>query len=824
MLSHRFWLASLVALTLCATASLSQDSPKEGFILSTAPVKRFGSNQFRHGSRVQTLMFAPKGAFPEAPDDSLLVAAGGNDPIRLWNVETGQRVKTIDIPWVQSVAWNAKDRNLVAGTVFRSLRIISPTDPSQDVKYEAAPAGLKAVAVSPEGKPILGGCQDGQLVLYIPSTRKAVHVLAHKGEVNAVAAAPNGKLFATGGGDRAIVLWKLKPDNSGGVDKLTALTTGGMVNSLIFTPDSKFLVSAGDDRVIRLWNVAEGKLAAHTFEGHKDSVVALALSDDGKTLAATSYDGTLSLWNLDKREKLRSIPIRFGDADALALSADGKIVAVGGGNNVIRLFDVDTGKERQISPGSQSPLAKLALSPSLGKLTSLTSTGDLHQWDAKTAGLAKSWSAKTTPLVQQDLFLIAAPDESVLITGSSMQPSLDLWEPATSKHLGLFPLPAGEVLTAAAFSSNGKTLALAFRSGLVNLVDWPSRTVRAKLKAAGQVQCVAFCPNAPVVATASGGKVQLWDVPTGQILRQFICKEETPDNQQPAVADLAFSPDGKTLAVSGYDAVIRLMDWTNGKNLLSCEGHTAAATSLAFAPDGRTFASGSFDKTVRLWETFTGKQVEVFKDHDGPVTGVVFAPNGRTVYSAGADARAIAWNPTTLILDTPAKLDPAKLQSIWTQLASENGNLGQAAAWKLVASPKDAAAFLGAQVYLLDPKKVDQLFRDLDAFDFPTREKATQELEKYGRWMEGRLETALQDPPTLEVKRRLERMLGQLRTTGALSLRQERLRMLRVLQSLEQIADQPALKILDDLARGAAEPELQREAELSLKRLQKRAG
>jgi WD40 repeat protein len=821
MISHRVWFGSLAALAVCAAVPVAQETPKVEFGLASGPVMRFGSNQFRHGSRIQCLMFAPKGAFPEAPDVALLVAGGGNDAVRLWNPDTGQRVRNIDFPWAQAMAWNPKDRDLALAGAFRSLRIVSPREPSQDIKHENAPAALTAIAVSPDGKPILVGCQDGQLLLFYPSNRKAVHVLGHKGEVNAVAAAPAGKMYASGGGDRAIVLWRLTPD---GLEKVKTLAAPGMVRALTFTPDGRTLISAGDDRAIRLWNIDNGAMA-HSLEGHKDTVAALALSEDGKTLVSTGHDETAIVWDFATREKLRSIPLRFGDVDALALSADGKQIAVAGGNNVIRLFDAETGKERLLMPGAQTPLARIAYFHSLNKLTAATANGEIHQWDTKSAAFGKTWATKAAQGVQQEIFLIAAPDESALLSGSSTQSALDLWEPGTGRHLGQVSLPAGEVLTALNFSPRGTALAIGFRSGQVHIVGWPSREVRVKLKAAGAAQSVAFCAEAPVLATASGGKIQIWDVPTGQALRHFFAKEDVPENQQPAIADLAFSPDGKTLAVSGFDAVIRLIDWPTGKLVHACEGHTSAALSLAFAPDGRTFASASFDKTVRLWETFTGKTIETFKDHHGPVTSVAFSPNGRTLYSAGADTRALAWDPSVLIFEKApaAKLDAGKLQGLWNAMAAESGAVGQAAAWRFAASPKEGASFLGSRVYLLDPKKVDQLFSDLDADDFTTRENATQELEKYGRWMEGRFEAALHDPPSLEVKRRLERMLGLLAKAG-LPLKQERLRLLRAMQVLEQIGDQAAIKVLDDLARGAAEPELQREAELSLKRLQKRAG
>lgn len=811
-----------LAMVGCGALLQAQEAAKGDLGFSTQPSKIYGSDQFRHGSRVQCLTFATKGAFPEAPDAVVLIAGGGNDPVRVWNADTGARVKTIDAPWTQSLSWCPKARMLVAGSAFRSLRALNPSAGGTDVKHENATAGLRVVAISPEGKPILAGMQDGQLLLYFASTRKAIVVPAHKGEVNALAVDASGKLFASGGSDRAIILWKLAA-NLDGLEKVNSFQAPGMVHALAFTPDGKTLLSAGDDRAIRLWDIGTGKIT-HSLEPHKDTITALALSADGKTLVSTSYDETAAVWDVETRKKRHALPIRFGDADCLALSPDAGLFALAGGNSVIRLFETATGKERLLTPGPQAPLAKIALAPDKNRLTTLSAAGDLHQWDAKAGNVVKAWPTKTAPLVQQDVFLLRSPDDTVLLTGSSAQPSLDIWDTATGKSLGTLPLPEGQTLTGAAFAPSGKTIALAFRSGLVHLLDWPSREVRARAKASGPVLALAFCPDRPVLATASAGKVQLWDVPTGQVLRHFLAKDDMPENQQPAVADLAFSPDGKTIAVAGFDGVVRLVNWTSGKLLYACEGHTSTIGAVAFAPDGHTFATASFDKTLRLWETFTGKTIETFKSHEGPVLSVAFAPDGRTLYSAGADSRVIAWEPASLILTGGGKIDPDGRKPFWDSLAVEVAPVGQRAVWRWVASPKDTPEFLGAQLYLLDPKKVDQLFRDLDSKEFVVRETATQELEKYGRWMEGRLETALQDPPSLEVKRRVERMLGLLRVNNALSLKQERLRMLRVMQILEQIGDPSALKVLDDLARGAAEPELQNEAELALKRLQKRAG
>src|SRR6266436_6202345 len=74
----------------------------------------------------------------------------------------------------------------------------------------------------------------------------------------------------------------------------------------------------------------------------------------------------------------------------------------------------------------------------------------------------------------------------------------------------------------------------------------------------------------------------------------------TPSPPTNVVWSLAFSPDGKQLAVGGADAQIHLFNVADGKLIRSIPGHTGAVTGLTFHPSGTVLASCSKDRTVRL--------------------------------------------------------------------------------------------------------------------------------------------------------------------------------------------------------------------------------
>ncbi|MBH8573401.1 hypothetical protein I8752_10315 [Nostocaceae cyanobacterium CENA369] len=110
------------------------------------------------------------------------------------------------------------------------------------------------------------------------------------------------------------------------------------------------------------------------------------------------------------------------------------------------------------------------------------------------------------------------------------------------------------------------------------------------------------------------------------------------------ILSVAFSPDGKLLAIGDTNGEIRLYQISDWKQLLTCKGHTNWVLSLAFNYDGSTLVSGSTDHTVKLWNTSTGECLQTLTGHEHEVWSVAFSPDGQTVVSGSDDQTMKLWS------------------------------------------------------------------------------------------------------------------------------------------------------------------------------------
>jgi hypothetical protein len=149
------------------------------------------------------------------------------------------------------------------------------------------------------------------------------------------------------------------------------------------------------------------------------------------------------------------------------------------------------------------------------------------------------------------------------------------------------------------------------------------------------VNALAFSPDGKRLAIGGYRAVTFWEVATG---RPIACLSGLAG----PVQSLAFRPDGTQIAVAavapGMPGEVRVYDAaTLAPVAPALSGHTDQVFCVAWSSDGKRLATACQDKAARLWEWPSGKLLFTFKDHGDGVTRVCFAPDGKSLYTACMD-------------------------------------------------------------------------------------------------------------------------------------------------------------------------------------------
>jgi WD40 repeat protein len=763
-----------------------------GDILPPGILARMGTLRWRHGEPVATLVFAPEGR---------ALASAGGDVVRLWDVGTGTELQQFAHDLVCAVAFSRDGKTLATASGTGTLCLWQTATGKQLQGFGGGYQGkVHALAFSPDGKFLASGNADRIVRLWEVATGKEVRQYAgHEGQVFAVAFSPDGKFLAAG--SKGLRLWEVD------TGKLAAQFGGEyLITTVGFSDTGQELAAGEEDQQVRFWDLTSRK-EVRKFRGGRG----VALAVDARHWASVGKDHTVRLGTPNADQERRGFAIRDGDADLLALSPDGKRLASVGANGVIRVWDVATGKEPLASHGHQGRVAFVAYAPDGRSVTTGSADGTLCQWDAATG--------KERPRLQRLVAsrqILAVSADGKLLAYRDQDRSVRLWNCAEGKELQRWAGPEDDLACCAAFSPDCATVALGYPNHPLRLVDLASPNKSSRSPGPRSIQGLVFSPDDKTLAfVAEDGKFHFWDLARDTEIAQT--------NEARTHGPAIFSPDGRQLASCMEGGIICVWETATGKELRQYQGHPDVTCALAFSPDGRVLASGGADPFVRLWETASGQGLRRLAGHRGPVTAVAFAPDGLTLVSGSTDTTLLLWDLGRSRSAEPVRLEPARLESLWTTLAGGDGSKAYDAIWTMTAAPKDSLPFLLDRLQLFfgaDQERITRMIADLDHDEFSTRERATADLMQLGKLADPMLRKALAKPPSLEVQRRIERILQKIK--GGVPWAQERLRLVRLMEVLEKIGTAEARQGLEKLAQRAPEPDLKQEASAALERLARR--
>lgn len=227
--------------------------------------------------------------------------------------------------------------------------------------------GLKSYWVSPSDSVSSG--QNSPMI----SALIVAAAIGHTDSATCVAYRPDGVVFASGGWDNVIRIWRADDG------KHLRLLKGhrSHVTDIDFSPDGKRLVSSSGDGTVRIWSPGDGRLL-RTIQARTSYVAAVEWADTGAFIASAGYDNRVHLWNPTTGKLIRTLTGLKSDAYAMGVSPDGKHVAAGGPSGGLVVWSSADGKRRQEFPGWVNAIGDVAFRPDSRVVAYLSLGGDFR--------------------------------------------------------------------------------------------------------------------------------------------------------------------------------------------------------------------------------------------------------------------------------------------------------------------------------------------------------------------------------------------------------------------------------------------------------------
>jgi WD40 repeat protein len=629
-----------------------------------------------------------------SPDATVLAAPTAKGNVQLWDLSTGaavgHRLKDGDLFPKSPTELVFSRTGLLAGH-YSCISVALCTkeqighstvvvwDPAtRRPRQLASSDGFASPSFSADGRRVAAYAADGRVRVWDTARGSLIAAGSAADAATGVALSPNGSMVALASAEsRHISTWRI--DGRRLTARRTMVSAAHAPEAVTFSGNHMVASTARDGRVT-VWDVTSGKSIGDLPSAGGVPVVDVASTLDG-TLATVDARGVLRLWSAATQRPLGT-PHPAGpaaQAGSVAFTSDGRLLSVG---RDIRVWDLSHW-EQSGSPLYRQPggVTAMAMSPS-GLLATAGPTGDIM------LSQVGDQSSRSIHAEQGAITALAVRSDGLLASGGA-DGTVRLWNSDTAERVQTLPSNDQGSIAALAFSPDGADLAVGYHRGPHDPATddlpvwvWPLASGEVTYLDAGlaeRVSALAFASDG-AFATAGEDHLTVYDSYDG---------ENRVLAQHPGAffGAIAFSPDGKTIASSGYRE-----GQSHGDTAALWDVSTRAATrlpagsspgwdglfrSLAFSPDGQLLG-GAGAGGLQLWDVGLDESLGGLL-RPLAATSVVFTPDGRSVVVAD-ESGLVQTYPATIDgwRDAACAIVSRNLtESEWTNFVSDTEPYGK---------------------------------------------------------------------------------------------------------------------------------------------------
>lgn len=557
-------------------------------------------------------------------------------------------------------------------------------------------APVTALAVTPDGKRILSGSEDGILRVWsIKEGRELRTLVGHASRITAIAVAPDGRC-ATASDEPGIKLWDLdsgveagefsRPGmamseravafSEGGSHLLTASNrglvvcwdtkTGNVIKAIEVAIREAGAVTISEDGLYGAWGCSLGTIVIWDFQKWKElrrvkhdadwsevisegglgpvdwdsqaarhatsGIGSVAVSSAHRCILSGSVDGSVMVWDMDSGVVRASLRRHADRLSALALMPDGRRVVSGSEDGILKIWDLPSGDELHTLLGTSSKIHATAIIPPSGPIVSASDDGSLGLWAPGPSDGVKERIAHEACVTA----LAITPDGDRAFS-AAQDGRLMTWDlERTGERVSSRDLAES---TPIAIASDGRRILFRSREGVLQVQDLEREGAESGCRELlSDSSDVAMASNGIRAVAISSGTIVLLDLETGQRVRTL--------GSHPSASRVRLTPDAKT-AISlgtGETQFLRVWDVDAGRvkrELPVAEERLTWAISLALSADGSLALTGSMDGILKAWDLLRGQEIGQMKSRGEWMCSLALTPDGTRAVTVSGGTGAL---------------------------------------------------------------------------------------------------------------------------------------------------------------------------------------